>query len=252
MPVPVAAGAGPARREDEGRDGDTEHDRAGDVEPASRTARDVRHRDDGERERDHADGDVDPEDPAPAPRIGDEAARERADEDRDGERGADPRHDPGAFARRRHLADDRLRHEVQAGRADALRDARDGELGDVLRETAEQRRDEEQREARQEDQARTDEVGELAEHRQQHRAREGVRDDDPAHLLDGAEFAGDRRERRGDHGVIERTEERHGEQGDDEEAEPPGRERHMRVTRTIGSSTRRCVPPPPHHGEERT
>ena len=177
---------------------------------------------------------------------------ERADEDRDGERGADDRHDPRAFARRRHLADDRLRHEVQAGRADALRDARDRELRDVLRETAEQRRDEEQGEARQEDQSRTDEVGELAEHRQQHRARERVRDDDPAHLLDGAEFAGDRRERRGDDGVIERAEERHGEQGDDEEAEPPGRERHMRVTRTIGPSTRRCVPPPPHHGEERT
>ena len=103
----------------------------------------------------------------------------------------------------------------------------------------------------QEDQARTDEVGELAEHRQQHRAGQRVRDDDPAHLLDGAEVAGDRRERRRDDRVIERTEERHGEQGDDEETESPGSEWHSRSTRTIGPSTRRGVPRALHHGRER-
>ena len=111
---------------------------------------------------------------------------------------------------------------------------------------------EEHDEAREEDEAGADEVGELAEHRQHDGAGERVRDDDPAHLLDRAEIAGDRGERGRDHRVVERAEERHREQGDHEETESPGGERHMRVTRTIGSSTRRDVPAPPHHGGERT
>ena len=61
---------------------------------------DVRHRDDGERERDEPDRDVDPEDPAPAPAVGDEAAEQRADEDRDRERGADDREYARPLARR--------------------------------------------------------------------------------------------------------------------------------------------------------
>ena len=173
------------------------------------------------------DGDVDPEHPAPSPGVGDDATHERADEDRDGERGADDRQDARALAGSGDLADDRLRHQVQAGRADALPDARERELRDVLREAAEQRRDQEQDEARQEDQAR------------RRRGRRACRAPAAAPCwractttmtqlicCDGAELAGDRGERRRDDGVVERAEERDGEEGGDEEAEPPGRERH--------------------------
>ena len=65
------------------------------------------------------------------------------DEDRDRERRADDREHARPLARGGDLADDRLRHQVQAGRADALHDARERELGHVLRESAEQRRHEE-------------------------------------------------------------------------------------------------------------
>ena len=68
--------------------------------------------------------------------------------------------------------------------------------------------------AREEDEPRADEVGELAEHGEQDGAGERVGDEHPAHLLDRAELAGDRGERGRDHGVVERTEERDGEQGD--------------------------------------
>ena len=115
-------------------------------------------------------------------------------------------------------------------------DARDDELRHVLREAA-------QRATRGGTRTRltrkigagADEVGELAEHGQQHGAGERVADDHPAHLLERAELAGDRGERGRDDGVVERAEERDGEKGDDEEAEPDRRERHTRVTRTIGS-----------------
>ena len=86
--------------------------------------------------------------------------------------------------------------------------------------------DEEHDERRQEHEARADEVAELAEHGQQHGAREGVADDDPAHVLECAELAGDGGERRRDDRVVEGAEEGDGQQRRDEEAEPERRKRH--------------------------
>ena len=64
-----------------------------------------------------------------------------------------------------------------------------------------------------------EDIAELAEHRQQHGAREGVADDDPAHVLQRAELTRDRGEGCGDHRVVEGAEERDREQGDNKETE---------------------------------
>jgi len=149
------------------------------------------------------------------------------------------------------VGDDRLRHELQPGRAHALRDPRDDELRHVLREAAGERRHEEDDEGDEEHEAGSDEVADLAQHGQQHGARERVADDDPAHLAECAELTGDGGERRRDDRVIERAEDRDGQEGGDEEPEAERRERHSWMARTIGLSTRPCVPSPQRHGEDR-
>ncbi len=223
----AAAGiADPRDGEHERDERDREGDRAGEVEAPPGAGLDVRDREQGEAERREAERDVDPEHPRPAPVVGDGAAEHRTDEDRDREGGSDDAHVLRPLAGRRHVGDDRLRHQLEARRAHALRDPGDDELRHVLREPAGEGGHEEHDERRQEHEARADEVAELAEHGQQHGAREGVADDDPAHVLECAELAGDGGERRRDDRVIERAEDRDGQQRGDEEAEPERRKRH--------------------------
>ncbi len=77
-------------------------------------------------------------------------------------------------------------------------------------------------------------ITEFAEHRQQHGAREGVADDNPAHLLNGAQFPGNGGKRGGHHGVVQGPEEGDGEQGDDEETESQRRKWHSGLPERSG------------------
>ena len=86
--------------------------------------------------------------------------------------------------------------------------------------------------------ARTRRVADPAEHGQQHGARERVADDDPAHVLERAELPGDGGERGRDDGVVEGAEERHGEQGDEQDPEAGGGEEHGAETRSGGRRDR--------------
>ena len=177
------------------------------------------------RERERADRHVDPEHPAPAPEVGDETTEHRTDEDRDGERRPDDAEIARPLTRCGDRREDRLRHELQAGRAHALQHAGHDELGmspakpqasDAITNVTSETRNTSRGPSR---------SPRRADDGQQHGAGERVADDHPAHVLERAEFTGDGGEGGGDDRVVERTEERDREQRGDEDAQARGRQR---------------------------
>ncbi len=85
----------------------------------TRRGRDVEHGGDGEQ-GDDADGHVDVEDPSPRQVLGEQPTRQRADDARDAEHGAEVPHVLAALAGRDHVAGDRLGPHHQTAGADAL------------------------------------------------------------------------------------------------------------------------------------
>ena len=189
----------------EGEEPDRGADQPGKVEPL--LARRVLRLVDERSRRQHADDPhrhVDEEDPTPADPLGDHTADQRAD--RQGQRG-DPRPDPDCGAAqpwREGCGDDRERRRVHQRRADAL----DGAGGDQRRraagEPAPERRAGEDHEARDEDRAPAEQVGELAAREQEHAERQRVGVHDPLELGHrDAEVGADRRQRHVHHRVVE-------------------------------------------------
>ena len=94
----------------------------------------------------------------------------------------------------------------QPAGAEPLQAAEAGELEHVLRDPAERRADEEDRDRRLEDPLAPVEVAELPVDRLRDRRREQVRGDDPRVVVEPAEVADDRRQRGGHDRLVERRE----------------------------------------------
>ena len=108
------------------------------------------------------DRDVDVEDPAPVDVLGDHAADQRPDRQRQ-RRDAGPDADRhAALPRRERRGDDRQRRRVHQRRADALHDARADQHAGAVREAAEERRRGEDDEADDEDAPPAEHVRELS------------------------------------------------------------------------------------------
>jgi hypothetical protein len=162
--------------------------------------------DDEERDddADHADRDVDEEDPVPADVVHDEPADEGADRERES-RDAGPDADRlAALPRRERRRDDRERRRVHQRRTDALHAAGTDQEAGVRREAARERGEREDREPDHEDLAAAVHVGELAPGDEQRREHERVAGDDPLQLRDrDLEVLADRRQGDVHDGVVE-------------------------------------------------
>ncbi len=157
-----------------------------------------------------AQGDVDPEHPAPAGAFGEPAAQQRAGHRGDGEDAAHHAHVFAAFTGRNDVGDDRLGEDHQAAAAQALDDAGDDEHAHVAGERAHHRTDHEQNDGCHQQGLASHEVTELAVDRHGDGGGEDERGDDPQHVVDAVEFAHDGGQRRAQHGLVQRRQE-HGE-----------------------------------------
>ena len=206
------SGAPRVRRAAEARERDDRRERAGEQHGAAivdRVLDAVRMRveDGGDHEqRERADRQVDVEDPAPGEVVDEEAADQRPDHRGDAEHRAEHALVLAAVARRDDVADDGDRRHQQAARAEALEAAERDQLGHVLRDAAERGADEEGHDRDLEHDLASVEVAELPVQRAGHRRREQVGGHDPGQVLEAAEVADDRRQRRRHDRLVERRE----------------------------------------------
>ena len=164
----------------------------------------ARHDDqDGERTDRH----VHVEDPAPGKVVDQEAAEQRAGDRCDGEHGADQAHVAAALAGRDDVRDDRLRAHHQAAGADPLKGAKADQLPHRLREPGEHRAGQEDQDRGEEHGLAPEHVAELPVQRGRDRRGEQVGGHDPGEVIEPAQVADDRRQRRRDDGLVERGEE---------------------------------------------
>ena len=129
--------SGPGDGEDKGHQCSGKYSRPGNIEVAGHGAGlQVRNGNQGKGQGCSAHRDVDPEDPLPAPVIGDGAAENGANQDRDGESCANDGHVARTFPLRGDPGNDGLGHQLQARGAHPLQDARGDKPCHVLGEAA--------------------------------------------------------------------------------------------------------------------
>ena len=162
---------------------------------------------DDDQHRDHAHGQVHVEHPAPRERLDEEAAQQRAGDARHREHGADQAHVAPAVARRNDVGDDRLRAHHQPARAEPLHGAERDQLAHRLAQPAQHRAGDEDQDRDEEHGLAPVHVAELAVERRRGGRREQVGRDHPRQVLEAAELADDRRQRRRHDRLIERGEE---------------------------------------------
>ena len=177
-----------------------------------------------ERERDHEQGDrpdrdVHVEDPAPGEVVDEEAAEQWADHGRDAEHGAEVALVLAALARWDHIADHGEGHDDQTARSQALHGPKADQLGHVLAEAAERGADQEDHDRGLEHELAAVEIAELAVERAGDRGAEQIRGDDPREVGDAAEVADDGRQRGRDDRLVERGEQQHEHQREEDQAE---------------------------------
>src|ERR1700740_2627352 len=95
----------------------------------------------GEDHRNDSDGDVDKENPTPAPVIGDPAAKRRTDYRRRDNRHAIEREGGGALGSRKRVNQDRLLHRREAATSDALQHAEENQEAEARSDSAQKRTD---------------------------------------------------------------------------------------------------------------
>jgi hypothetical protein len=115
-----------------------------------------------DHEGDDPDRDVDVEDPAPRQVVDEESAQQRTDHRGDPEDRAEEALVPAPLARRDDVADHGDRRHDQPAGAEALKGAEGNQLGHVLREAAEHRSDEEDRDRNLEDELAPVQVAQLS------------------------------------------------------------------------------------------
>ena len=152
---------------------------------------------------------VDVEDPAPRQVIDQEPSEQRADHGRHAEYGAEEPLVAPTVARREDVPDHRHRRDDQPSGAESLERAKGDQLSHVLGDTAEGGTDEEDHDRRLQDDLASVEVTELPVHRAGHGRGQEVRRHDPRQVLDAAQLADDRRQRRRHDRLVERRQEEH-------------------------------------------
>jgi hypothetical protein len=123
---------------------------------------------------------------------------------------------------RHDVADHGHRGHDQPASADPLERAERDQLAHVLGDPAERRADQEDHDRRLQDDPAPVEVAELSVHRPHDGRREQIRRHDPGEMLDPAEIADDRRQRRRDDRLIERRQQQHEHERPEDQAEARG------------------------------
>ena len=154
----------------------------------------------------------------------------------------------------------------QAARAETLQRAERDQLGHVLRDPAERRADQEDDDRDLQRRLAAVEVAELPVERAGDRRREQIRGHDPREVLEPAEIADDRRQRRRDDRLVERREQDDEDQRAEDQADARRRllpaleliapfvplKRHERIEKTdsrvAGRALARAVPRAPREG----
>ncbi len=209
-----------AREQHDPRQRPGEHGRAEVVDPVRDPLRAAVEDGADDNERGDADRQVDVEDPAPRKALGEEAADQRPDDGRDREHAAEVALIAAALARRDDVADDGDRgHDQPAGAEPLQRPERD-QLGHAPADPAQRGAGEEEHDRELEDDLPAVQVAELPVQRPDHRRGEQVRRDHPGQVLDPAEVADDRRQRRRDDRLVERRDEQHEQQRPEDQAHP--------------------------------
>ena len=234
---PRIARAAKACVEDDPRQSRGEHDRAEIVDPVplGRLPGTEGNRD--HRERDRAEREVDVEDPPPGEVVDEEAAEQRPGDGRDPENASEHALVAAALARRDEVADYGQRHHHQAAAAEPLHEAEGDQLRHALRQPAQNRADQEKDERDLQDRFAPVEIAQLAVQRPDHRRRQQVGGHYPGEVLQAAQVADDRRERRRHDRLVERRDEQHEQQRGEDEA-PPGRARLTHRSHLLGQSRR--------------
>ena len=137
----------------------------------------------GHEEAEHADRQVDVEDPAPRPLVGQVAADGGPEDRAEDEADAPHRHGEPALMEREDLPEDRLRERNDRAAAETLEDARDDQRGEVGRRTGQERADHEQRGADEEEPLAAEQADQPAGGRNDHGVGGEVRRDHPRHLV---------------------------------------------------------------------
>ncbi len=151
--------------------------------------------------------------------VDEEAAEQRADDGRDAEHRAEVALVLAALARRDDVADDRERHHHQSARAEPLQGAEGDQLRHRLREAAEHRPDQEDHDRGLQDALAAVQVSELAVERARDGGGQEIRGHHPRQVGDPAEVADDRRERRRHDRLVERGQQEHEHQRDEDRAD---------------------------------
>ena len=146
---------------------------------------------------------VDEEDPVPADRVGDDPADGRPDDRAEAEHRPEEALVLAPLRRREDVADDRERHREQRARAKALDPAEEDELPHLLRQPAQRRADEEDRDTDQEDGPPPIEVGQLAVDRAADRRGQQVRGECPDVDVVAVEVGHDDRQRGPDDRLVQ-------------------------------------------------
>ena len=168
--------------------------------------RDVKNGRDDE-ESDDPDRHVDVEDPSPREVLREPSSGKWAEDARQPEHSAEVAHVAPPLTRRHDVADDRLGADHQPTGADALDGSACDQVDHVLRKPGEHRARQEDDDRKLEELLSSVEVAELSPQRRGDRRREQVSGDDPRKVVEAVQVGCDRRERRGDDGLIERCEE---------------------------------------------
>ena len=153
--------------------------------------------------------DVDEEDPAPREMGREEAPDQRACDAGETEDGAEDALVTPAVPRRDYVADRRLCRHHQTAAAEPLHRPEGDQLGQVLRDPAQDRADQEHHQPDLEHDLPAVQIAELPVQRRHDRLREQVRRHDPADVVESPEFSHDRRERGRDDCAVECCKQHH-------------------------------------------
>ena len=205
--------------EDQHRDRDRQGGRAAVVDPVSPRLDLLSQVLLKEGDRREPERNVDEEDPAPRPVLGEQAAERRADD------GADPPHarevplDLAALGRRVEVGDDRRGDRDDRTGADPLNGAEHDQRDHAPRHAAEHGTEEEDADPEEQHRLAAEDVREPAVDRHQHRLREQIDREQPRELREPAEVADDLRDRGRDDRAVDRRQPGREHEGRDDE--PP-------------------------------
>jgi hypothetical protein len=163
-------------------------------------------RDRDDRERDDPDRQVDVEDPAPAERVGEEPAQQRAGHAGHAEDGPEGALVLAPLAGGHDVGHDRLGQHHQAAAAQALQRPERDQLAHALGQAAQRRADQENHDRRLEQALAAVLVAELPPQRRRGRRGQQVGGDHPGQMAEAAQIADDGGQRGSDDGLVERGE----------------------------------------------